>query len=206
MELPEQSNTRIDNVVLLICPRFAAAAGLAIPAVTAWQHWGKYVMSDYFDHELDRILKEVRQRNEAAARAKMGKTKLSFREEFEGFRASSLAPALKSISDRLTSRGIQNAVVTEKQEGKDGTSEPYILIQIVHDPIERFQRAQISTFPYLEFRCDSQKERVVLNRTAIGPNRINTVVGDGEAGLGDLDDAFVQKKVLALVQEFSTQF
>lgn len=163
-------------------------------------------MTDFFDLELDRILKEVKQRNDAVARSKSGRTKLSFKEEFEGFRETSLAPALKSISARLNSRGIQNAVVTEKQEGKDGTSEPFILIQITHDPIERFQRAQISTFPYLEFRCDSQKERVALNRTTVGPNRFNVVVGDGDAELGDLDEAFVQNKVLALIQEFSTQF
>lgn len=163
-------------------------------------------MTDFFDSELDRILTEVKQRKDAAARSKTGRTKLSFREEFEGFREATLAPTLKSISTRLNTRGIKNEVVTEMQGGNDGTSEPYILIQIVHDPIERFQRAQISTFPYLEFRCDSKKERVALNRTTVGPDKFSVVVGDGDAGLDDLNDAFVQKKVLALIQEFSTQF
>lgn len=163
-------------------------------------------MTDFFDLELDRILKEVKQRNDAAARSKAGRSKLSFREEFEEFRETSLAPTLKNLSARLNTHGIKNEVVTEKQEGKDGTSEPYILLQIVHDPIERFQRAQISTFPYLEFRCDSRKERVSLNRTTVGPDKFSMVVGDGEADLGELNDEFVQKKVLALVQEFSHQF
>jgi hypothetical protein len=162
-------------------------------------------MTDFFDSELDRILTEVKHRKEAADRGKKGQPKLSFKEEFESLRETTLAPTLKSISERLNTRGIQNAVVTEKQERSDGTSEPYILIQIVHDPIERFQRAQISTFPFFEFRCDSQKERVVLNRTTVGPNDVNVVVGDGDAKLSDLNNEFVQKKVVALLQEFSTQ-
>lgn len=162
-------------------------------------------MTDFFDHELDRILEEVRLRHDAAGR-RTGQTKLGFREEFEAFRTARLAPALKRISDKLTSRGIQNAVVTEKQEGSHGSGEPYILIQIVHDPIERFQRAQISTFPYVEFRCDTDRKRVVLGRSTVGPNKMNVVVNDGDAELVSLNDEFIQKKVLALIQEFSPQF
>lgn len=163
-------------------------------------------MTDLFDQELDRILKEVKQRKEVAERGKAGRPKLSFREEFEAFRENRLAPALRSISERLNSRGIQNVVVTEKQEGKDGTSEPFILIQITHDPIERLQRAHIATSPYFEFRCDSQRERVAFNRTTVGPNKFNAVAGDGDAELSDLSEEFVQKKVLALIQDFSSQF
>lgn len=163
-------------------------------------------MTDFFDNEIDQILKDVKQRNDAAERGRTGRTKLTFKEEFEEFRDAKLAPALKSISERLAARGIQNAVVTEKQGRNDGTVEPFILIQIVHDPIERFQRAQISTFPFFEFRCDSQKERVVFNRTMIGPDKFNLVVSDGDARLSDLSDEFVQRKVVALIREFSTQF
>lgn len=163
-------------------------------------------MDDHFDHELDRILKDVKDRNDAAKRDGTIRPKLSFKEEFEEFRETSLAPVLKKISDRLKARGIQNEVVTEKQEGKVRSEEPFILIQIVHDPIERFQRAQISTYPYFEFRCDSQKKRVVLSRATIGSNQINSVVGDGDASLGDLNEEFIQRKVLALIREFSTQF
>lgn len=163
-------------------------------------------MTDFFDQELDRILDEVRQRNDEAQRSKAGGTRLSFREEFEAFRTATLAPILKGISDRLARRGIQNAVVTEKQEGMGGSGEPFILIQIVHDPIERFQRAQISTFPYVEFRCDSPRRRIVLSRSTLGPNRLTVVAGDGEAELREVNEGFVQKKVLALIQEFSAQF
>ena len=42
-------------------------------------------MNDHFDHELDRILNEVKERSDAAKRGIVARPKKSFKEEFETF-------------------------------------------------------------------------------------------------------------------------